>query len=86
LILVEMLDPFTALSLAATIVQFVDFGSKILSDSREIYKAGSISDHGDIKLITTDLAALAGRIQHDIGPASDIESPLNPNVQVSPFP
>lgn len=33
-----MLDPFTALSLAASIAQFVDFGSKVVSEAYHIYQ------------------------------------------------
>jgi hypothetical protein len=35
-----MLDPWTALSLAAAIVQFIDFSSKIVFDAKEIQKDG----------------------------------------------
>ena len=80
-----MLDPLTALSLAASIVQFVDFGSKMLSDSYEIYKAGSTSGHETIKSITTDLAALADRIQDDLEPAAGPHRPLDANELVSVF-
>jgi hypothetical protein len=34
-------DPLTALSLAGTIVQFVDFWSKLLLSGRELYKSGT---------------------------------------------
>lgn len=36
-VLDEMLDPLTALSLAASVVQFVDFGGKIVSEAYQIY-------------------------------------------------
>jgi hypothetical protein len=80
-----MLDPFTALNLAAAVVQFVDFGSKILSDSSAIYKSGSTSEREDIKSITMNLAALADRIRHDLEPASGPDGPSNPNEQVGSF-
>lgn len=34
-----MLDPATALSLASSVVQFVDFGIKAVSEAREIYQS-----------------------------------------------
>jgi hypothetical protein len=80
-----MLDPLTALSLAASIVQLVDFSNKVLSDSYEVYKAGSTSEHEDIKSITTDLSALVDRIQHDLEPVSGPNGPLSTNEQVSHF-
>jgi hypothetical protein len=35
------MDPLTALSLAATIFQFLDFSTKILSDSKDLYKTAN---------------------------------------------
>lgn len=80
-----MLDPLAALSLAASIVQFVDFSSKILSDSYEIYKSGSTSHHEGIKSITTDLTTLVRRIQNDLEPAAGPNCLLDANEQVSYF-
>jgi hypothetical protein len=80
-----MLDPFTALNIAAAVVQFVDFGSKILSDSYAIYKSSSTSEHEDIKSITTDLATLTDRIRHGLEPVSGPDGPSKPHDQVSRF-
>jgi hypothetical protein len=33
------MDPLTALSVAACVVQFVDYGTKLLSKGRELYKS-----------------------------------------------
>jgi hypothetical protein len=33
------MDPLTALSLAGTIIQFVDFGCKLLAEGKELYKS-----------------------------------------------
>jgi hypothetical protein len=48
------MDPLTALSVAGNIIQFVDFGSKLVSKTRQIYKSkdGRLSD----KVLTEDLA------------------------------
>lgn len=35
------MDPLFAIGLAGTIVQFVDFGTKIFLEGKELYKAGS---------------------------------------------
>ena len=57
------MDPLTALGLAANIVQFVDFTSKLLSEAHERYKSGSTADHNDINLLTSDLETLAEDIR-----------------------
>lgn len=79
------MDPLTALGLAGNIVQFIDFSCKILSDSYEIYRAGSTSEHEEINFIATDLSTLADRIQHGLGSASGLNGPINANEQVGNF-
>jgi hypothetical protein len=56
-----MLDALTALSVASSIVQFVDFGAKLLSDTRELYKSsdGCLIEHGEVAKVTTDLKELS---------------------------
>ncbi len=53
--LYRMLDPFTALSLASSVIQFVDFGVKLLNESAELYHPGSLLKHEDFETITNDL-------------------------------
>ena len=36
-----MIDPVTALGLVSSIAQIVDFGTKIVTESREVYRNGS---------------------------------------------
>jgi hypothetical protein len=50
-----MLDPFTALSLASSVVQFVDYGTKLLNESAELYHSGTLLRHEDFETITKDL-------------------------------
>ena len=57
-----MLDPLTALSLASAIVQFVDFGIKLVSEGVELYEKGSLTDHDELELATEDLTKLSGNI------------------------
>jgi hypothetical protein len=61
------MDPLTALSLAGTIVQFVDFGSKLLSAGRELYKSttGSLTVNDEIELVTSDLLAITQKLRPD---------------------
>jgi hypothetical protein len=59
------MDPMTALSLAGTIVQFVDFGTKLLKDGRELYKSGSgaLTVNEELELTTNDLRALITKVR-----------------------
>ncbi|TVY82832.1 hypothetical protein LSUE1_G004720 [Lachnellula suecica] len=59
------MDPLTALSLAGTVVQFVDFGSKVISRGAELYKStnGQLAAHRELELMTTDLSNVIIRIQ-----------------------
>ncbi|KAH8803380.1 hypothetical protein F5884DRAFT_903935 [Xylogone sp. PMI_703] len=57
-----MLDPLSALGLAGNIVQFVDFGIKVLRGTVERYKAADGSPlkiHEEIELIITDFSKAA---------------------------
>lgn len=49
-----MLDPLSAVSLAAAILQFVDFGSKIIVSGYEIYRSvdGTTEENTDIEYLT----------------------------------
>jgi len=53
------MDPLTALSLAGNIIQFVDFGYKIFSSSRELYtsKNGVLTGAEELEYVTLDLRA-----------------------------
>jgi hypothetical protein len=61
------MEALTALSLAGTIVQFVDFSVKILTSSREIYTSttGSLTCNNEINLVTEDLLAIIAKLRHD---------------------
>lgn len=54
------MEALAALSVASSVVAFVDFGSKLLSNSRQIYKSphGFLSPIVDIEVITRDLQNL----------------------------
>lgn len=49
------MDPLTALSLAGTVVQFVDFGSKLISASKELYAKTELDVHGQAALAANDI-------------------------------
>ena len=59
------MDPLTALSLAGTVVQFVDFGCKLLSEGRQLYKStsGKLKSNEEIEIITLDLQTLVKKLR-----------------------
>jgi hypothetical protein len=58
-----MLDPWTALSLAATVAQFVDLGAKIVSNAKDIRKLGSSSNALNLREINNDLILVSQNLQ-----------------------
>ena len=49
------MEPLTALGLAASVAQFIDFGSKLVGKTREIARAGSSVSVADLSTLTSDL-------------------------------
>jgi hypothetical protein len=54
------MHPFSAISLAGSIIQFVDFSSKVISKSQQIPKSahGALPGQVDLELLTKDLLDL----------------------------
>ena len=51
------MDPFSALAIATSAVQFIDFASKLVSKANEIRKYGSEENVELLKAQTADLVA-----------------------------
>ncbi|KAF2111531.1 hypothetical protein BDV96DRAFT_526639 [Lophiotrema nucula] len=68
-----MVDPFSALSIAASVVQFIDFASRLLSKSNQIRKHGSAIDVEYLSTKTQDLILLSGGLRSDPGDASGFQ-------------
>jgi hypothetical protein len=70
------MDPLSALSLAGNVVQLIDFGSKLLSGARELYKSpsGTLAAHHELELVTTDLSALVIKLRKSFDQGGGIES------------
>jgi hypothetical protein len=73
-----MLDPFTSLSLAATVVQFIDAGIKLVSKGREIHDTGTSTENFDLEIVTSDFLKLNSDIQCLPG---SIRAPANAQSQ-----
>lgn len=59
------MDPLTALSVAGTVVQLVDFGTKLLSNGVELYRStsGELKAHEELELITADLRSVVIKLR-----------------------
>jgi len=68
-----MLDPLTAISLAGTIVQFVDFSSKVISKTRELSKStyGAAEEEYNVEIVTGDLLKLSQDLRDGRASGSD---------------
>jgi hypothetical protein len=78
------MDPLTALSVAGTIIQFVDFGSKLLSSGIELYKSvqGTLKVHEELELVTSDLNSVIIKFrQRSRSPLGEIDRPLTTDNQ-----
>lgn len=60
------MDPLTALSVAGNVVQFVDFGRKILSVSQQIYEDGELLVHEQAARAAVDLANFSEKLSNSI--------------------
>ena len=60
-----MADPFTAISLAGNIAQFIDFSCKLFSASKSIYtsKSGLSNDGEDLHTLTANLQSISGKLK-----------------------
>jgi hypothetical protein len=75
------MDPLTALSLAGTVVQFVDFGCKLLSEGRQLYKStsGKLQSNEEIEIITLDLQILLKKLH--VSPLPSVPGALTPQAE-----
>ena len=56
-----MMDPLSALSLATSVIQFVDFATKLISKGKELYRStdGVLADHAEKAAISSKLSTLS---------------------------
>ena len=60
------MDPLSALGVAASVVQFVQFGGSLVSKSRQIYKRGTLLDHVECAAATRRLTELANDVKSSL--------------------
>lgn len=70
------MEPLTALSLASNVIQIVDFRTRVISKSSELYKShdGRLVQHTDIATTASDLKQLTTKLSEGIA------TPLVPTV------
>jgi hypothetical protein len=66
------MDPFTALGIASSVVQFVDFSINVVSKGNKIYHSGdgSLAENHDLEAVANDLLLLQTKLQQSVRPAS----------------
>jgi len=72
------MDPLTAFSVAGTVIQFVDFSSKLLLGAHGLYKStsGVLTANQELELVTNDLRGAIrklGILATQSGPGQDEE-------------
>jgi hypothetical protein len=62
------MDPLSALSVAGTVVQFVDFSIKILSTTHKLYNSasGNLPAHEELEYVTTDISRFATKLRQPL--------------------
>ena len=64
-----MLEPLTALGLAANLLQFIELGIKVTSKTRDIHNSatGALVENLDLEILTDDLSTVARRLRFGRG-------------------
>ena len=57
------MDPFSALSLARNVIHFVDFGTRVVSASFELYSPDGISTNVELESIMHDLTGICAGLE-----------------------
>lgn len=62
------MDPLTILSVAANVVQFIDFSSKLVSTGHKLYKSasGALVENLELEAIAKSLQQLSGKVSESI--------------------
>jgi hypothetical protein len=58
-----VLESLAAAGLVGNIIQFIDFSSKILSKTQQVYQSGLLAENIDIELVTNHLIKLSKELQ-----------------------
>lgn len=81
----NMLDPLSALSLAANVAQFVELGAVILARAKEIGDKGSTVKIAHLSVITSDLVSIDANLRAQIDAHAVQDAQLTNEEEVSPI-
>jgi hypothetical protein len=57
------MEPLAALSVAANVIQLVDYGTRLIRNIHQLHQDGQVSEDIDLQIVTKDLRDLNGRLQ-----------------------
>jgi hypothetical protein len=71
------MDPLSALSVAGTVVQFVDFGSKLLRAGKDLYKSstGVSATNAELETIAKAIQSVILKLRQSSGPFEGFSPP-----------
>lgn len=57
------MEPLAALSVAANVIQLVDYGTRLIRNIHQLHQDGQVSEDIDLQMVTKDLRDINGRLQ-----------------------
>ena len=57
------MEPLAALSVAANVIQLVDYGTRLIRNIHQLHQDGQVPEDIDLQIVTKDLRDLNGRLQ-----------------------
>jgi len=60
------MEAIAGISLAANVIQFIDFSSRLVSKGKEIHENGSLSEQDDLENVTRSLAHFSHKLRESL--------------------
>lgn len=76
------MDPLTAFSVACGVIQVVEFGLKVASKGREIYRDGALHQNQDIEHATRNLNEASISLDKSLKSLTKIKQPSKDDVEL----
>lgn len=77
------MDPITAFTLAASVLQVVAFGAEVVRTGKQIYESGSTVGHIELEKTAADIEAATKNLKDGLIQSCTGSSPLSKEDQVS---
>lgn len=71
------MEPLTALGLAGNVVQFIDFGCKLIAKARDVHRDGSVVEHDDMLVVNDDLRRYTTKLRDTMRPTGTLQLALS---------